>query len=63
MAKILPGLERPDNRSQIEAAHGAFAEITYFEVIRGRDEACGDLATRSLRVEPMQGEPKLLTEI
>src|SRR5690349_4234975 len=43
MAKILPGLERPDNRSQIEAAYGAFAEITYFEVIRGRDEAWATL--------------------
>jgi hypothetical protein len=54
--KNLPGLEP----GTIEAAHGAFTEITHCRNHSGEGRNMGDLAARSLRVEPMQGKAKIV---
>ena len=57
-----PGLESRDNRSQIEAAHGAFKDVTHCRNASGEDETWANLRREVSAWNQCKERQKLLTE-
>ena len=57
-----PGLESRDNRSQIEAAHGAFTDVTHCRNASGEDETWANLRREVSAWNQCKERQKLLTE-